>query len=210
MEVSKEATLLAPESTCCGLLPRCYEDTNDQQPCGRYTQNLPLRFLHCSSTSNRQTHPATRTVVGIRTRSAGGGALHTLARALRTALLPGFERAFAGNAKRKILPVPGVRRHPDSGIGLVRIVHHFEAWRASGLMDLQRLRQYDDEVLQGINRLGIKIGAATIRKLVGHLEVREPRPQRKNERVTILLAFGDWSRLPRVAISLVAVAESPM
>src|SRR5260370_40281706 len=133
-------------------------------------------------------------------RRAAGGVLSTLARPSRASLLAGFERAFAGNAKRKILLAPGVCRHLDTGIGLVRIVHQFEVCRASGRVELQHLRQYDDEVLQGINRLGIKIDATTIRKLVGNLEVREPRPQRKNERVTILLAFGYWSGLQRVAL----------
>ena len=62
------------------------------------------------------------------------------------------------------------------------------------------LGQHDREVLQGIERSGIEIGASGVGKRVGQLEAGGPGPQREDERIAVLLAFRNGRGFQRVAI----------
>ena len=79
-------------------------------------------------------------------------------------------------------------------VGLGRIWHGLEAGGIRGL-ELHRLGKNDDQVLGGIERLGIDLDLAGVRQSELHLELGFSGAKREGDGVAVLLGrfFGIWN-----------------
>src|ERR1700674_5768429 len=113
-------------------------------------------------------------------------------------------RRFGDNAvarQREAERLAGLRLSRDfhGAVALAGILHGLEAQRIRGL-ELHRLRKNDDEVLGGIERLGIDLDLAGVGQSELQLELRFSGTEREVNRVAILLGLGRGFRADRLAV----------